>query len=355
LYYGDNLEVMQKFLPDDSVDLVYLDPPFATNRTHVFTLRDGRGEDIEARAVAFQDKWEWNLQAQESCERITCGPDAQFADAFRALQLALGPCALLAYLVHSGMRLHEVRRVLRPTGSLYLHCDYRTVHYMRLVCDALFGESGFRNEIIWHYTGGGRSKNYFSRKHDTILFYTMSDSYTFNVDAIRVPYKETSGYARAGIVSAAGRTYLPHPDGTPADDVWDIPIVNPMSRERTGYPTQKPLALLERIVTASSNESDLVLDPYCGSGTALAACAGHNRRWVGIDSSEIALTATRCRLESRFPGMSFEVVGEPLDLRRAAELLDENDVELLRQEREGVRGQVPCRSESTLFETSRGG
>jgi len=172
-------------------------------------------------------------------------------------------------------------RVLKKTGSFYYHCDWHASHYVKIMLDQVFGFNHFQNEIIWHYTGGGRSKSYFSRKHDSIFLYAKSDSYTFNVDAIRVPYKETSGYAQSGITSAAGKKYMPNPLGTPMDDVWDIPIINPLSKERLGYPTQKPLVLLERILNASSNPGDVVLDAFCGCGTALVAAQKLKRKWIG--------------------------------------------------------------------------
>jgi site-specific DNA-methyltransferase (adenine-specific) len=344
LYYGDNLQMLREAVPDAKVDLAYLDPPFATNRTHSFTFRDGHGDEIEARAIAFSDMWDWNAQAKSAYKRLTTKHGEELHAALAGLRTALASNSIMAYLVSVTERLCELHRVLKPTGSLYLHCDRRTAHYFRIICDALFGEGNFRNEIIWHYTGGGRAKRYFSRKHDAILFYTKSGDYTFNLDAIRQPYKETSGYARSGIVSAAGKKYMPHPDGTPADDVWDIPMVNPMSKERTGYPTQKPLALLERIVAVSSNESDIVLDPYCGSGTAALAAQKLGRKWIGIDSSEFAIVAARHRLEEEFPGLAFEVAGQPLDLRRALELLDEADAE------EEVDSEARGPSVSEMFE-----
>lgn len=186
--------------------------------------------------------------------------------------------------------------LLAPNGSLVLHLDQRAVHYAKVLLDRLLGEERFVNEIIWHYTGGGRSKSRFSNKHDTLLWYAAGPRPRFNVDAVRVPYAPTSRYASGGIVSKAGKRYLPHPDGTPVDDVWDIPIVNPMSRERAGYPTQKPLALLERLVAALTDPGDLVVDLFCGSGTTLVAAARLGRRWIGGDRSAAAIACARQRL-----------------------------------------------------------
>ncbi len=350
LYYGDNAEVLQRAVPDGKIDLVYLDPPFATNRLHSFVIRDRDGEEIEAQAVAFEDKWSWNAPAKEAYKRLTGQCGEKLHAALSGLRTILSSNGMMAYLVSITERLCELHRVLNPTGSLYLHCDRRTAHYFRIICDALFGEGNFRNEVVWHYTGGGRAKSYYSRKHDLILFYTKSSKHTFNLDAIREPYSETSGYARSGIRSAAGKRYMPHPGGTPADDVWEIPIVNPMARERTGYPTQKPTALLERIIAASSNEGDIVLDPCCGSGTTLVAAQGLGRSWIGIDSSELAITASRHRIEQEFPGIDFEVVGQPLDLKAALELLGDIDSETLGEEEEALERKAPGASHSEMFE-----
>ena len=188
-----------------------------------------------------------------------------------------------AFLCFMGVRMLEMKRVLREDGSIYLHCDPTAGHYLKELIDAVFGRKNFRNEIVWHYTGGGRSKTYFSRKHDTILLYSKGQRYTLNVDEIRVPYKETSGYAESGITAKSGKKYFPNPKGTPIDDVWDIPIINPLSKERTGYPTQKPIVLYERIIRASSNKSDIVLDPFCGCATTPVAAERLGRQWVGID------------------------------------------------------------------------
>ncbi len=239
----------------------------------------------------------------------------------------LGTNDVLAYLVMMTARLVELHRVLKPTGSLYLHCDPTASHYLKILLDAVFGSKNFRNEIVWHYTGGGRSKTYFSKKHDVIFWYSNGSSWTFNVDAIRVPYKETSGYAKSGIVSKAGKQYRPNPLGTPVDDVWDIPIINPLSKERLGYPTQKPLVLLERIIVASSNEGDIVLDPFCGCGTTVDAAHKLNRCWIGIDITYLAIDLIRKRLRHTYGDdieTSYEVMGIPRDLDGARALFSAN-------------------------------
>jgi DNA modification methylase len=246
LYHGDNLIVLRT-LDDASVDLIYADPPF----------NSGRGYG------AFSDVWE----------------------------------SLSAYLAFMTVRLVELHRVLSPTGSLYLHCDPTASHYLKIILDSIFGPMNFQNEIIWSYQTGGASKKRYARKHDVLLFYTKSGAFTFNSGAIREPRTEKS-LKRAQNPNGA-RISLTDTDKLPTD-VFQIPALNPMAVERLGYPTQKPLALLERIIQASSNPGDLILDPFCGCGTAVAAAEKLGRRWMGIDSSAqaIALTRQRMGLES---------------------------------------------------------
>ncbi len=240
-------------LAEQSFRLIYLDPPFLTGREQIGT-REG---------FSYDDRWDGELDS---------------------------------YLPWLKNRLQALYGLLLPDGSLILHLDYRVSHYARVILDEIFGRRGFINEIIWHYTGGGRSKRRFSCKHDTLLWYSRSEKPVFNIDAVRVPYKETSGYAKGGIMSASGRKYMPDPRGTPVDDVWDIPIINPMANERVGYPTQKPLALLDRLILALSDQGDLVGDFCCGSGTTLVSAQTLKRRWVGGDISEAAVKCASERL-----------------------------------------------------------
>ncbi len=251
LHLGDNLPYMAA-MPAESVRLVYADPPFGTNSARV------------AVGGEYADTW---------------------AD----------PAAYIAWL---RPRVEAMHRLLTPDGTLYLHLDRRNVHHARLLLDTIYGAHNFQNEIIWHYTGGGRGGRWFPHKHDNILVYHKGPGYIFNADLLREPYAPSSGYARAGIRARSGKHYTPHPDGKLMDDVWRIPIVNPLSRERTGYPTQKPEALLRRIVLASTNRGDLVLDPFCGSGTTAVVAQLTGRAWVAIDSSPSAIEITRARLEN---------------------------------------------------------
>jgi DNA modification methylase len=254
LILGDNLKVLKALVDDPNVrgkiKLVYIDPPFATKRDFM--------KDSEK---AYADK-------------------------------VVGS----AFIEFTRKRIILLKELLAPDGTIIVHLDQKKGHYIKLVLDEVFGENNFLNEIIWHYTGGGRSTNYFSRKHDSLFWYGKSDSHTFNIDAIRTPYKETSGYAKSGIKAASGKVYMPHPDGTPSDDVWDIPIINPLSHERLGYPTQKPEALLERIIAGLTNPGDLVLDAFAGSGTTLAVAEKLNRKWIGIDCGKLSIYTIQSRM-----------------------------------------------------------
>ncbi len=241
-------------LPQNAFRLIYLDPPFLTGREQV-------GANSEWR---YNDSWKGHLDE---------------------------------YLPWLKKRIEALYPLLMDNGSFVLHLDWRTSHYARVILDEVFGYQGFMNEIIWHYTGGGRSRNRFSCKHDTLLWYSRGKKPVFNIDSIRVPYKKTSGYAKGGIKAASGKRYMPDPKGTPVDDVWDIPIINPMSKERVGYPTQKPLFLLERIISALSCEGDLVGDFCFGSGSTLVAAETLNRKWIGADISESAVNCFLQRIK----------------------------------------------------------
>ena len=260
LIWGDNLHVMRQ-IPSNSIDLIYIDPPFFSGRQYNVMWGDAN----EMRS--FNDIWEDGMPG---------------------------------YLIWLNARLYEMKRLLKPTGSIYVHCDWHASHYIKVEMDKIFGHDNFRNEVVWHYTGGGRSKRYFSRKHDSILLYARSNERsTFNIDSIRVPYKETSGYAQGGITARSGKHYAPHPDGTPVDDVWDLPIINPLAKERIGYPTQKPEALLERIIKASSDEGDVVADLFLGGGTTDAVAQRLGRHFVGCDQSRVAIAVTAERLKQQ--------------------------------------------------------
>ena len=288
LFHGDNRELLSSLLhgpmrnvieAHGGIKLIYIDPPFDVGMDFTAPLavlsepsesdeipgeqKGKRGKRPPLRTLAYSDIW------------------GQGADSFLCM-------------LHE--RLLLMRDLLADDGSLYVHCDWRTAAHLRLVLDEIFGAARFLGDIAWHYTGGGRSSRYFSRKHDRILHYAKTDRWIFNVDAIRVPYTPTSGYAKGGITSAAGKHYTPNPLGTPVDDVWRIPMINPLAKERLDYPTQKPEALLERIIKASSREGDLVADFFCGSGTSLAVAHKLGRKWIGADAGPLAIHTCRKRL-----------------------------------------------------------
>ena len=241
-------------------DLIYMDPPFCSGANYTQTITiDGIKHNVNG-----------------------------FGDIFTVDD----------YLQFIYERIVLLKTVLRKTGSIFVHCDYQQSHNIRAILDEVFGAKQFRNEIIWHYTGGGRSKKYFSRKHDSIFWYSHGDAWTFNTEPIRVPYKATSGFAKGGITSKSGKKYLPNPKGTLPDDTWNIPILNPLAKERTGYPTQKPLPLLERIVLACSNPGDRILDPFMGSGTTGIAAVKNEREFVGLDQNWNSIHLMRRRLLS---------------------------------------------------------
>lgn len=260
------------------IRLIYCDPPFAVGSD--FTMpaplshagMEKRHKKNPLQMLAYSDQW---------------------------------PGGINGFLSMMYERLLLMRELLAPEGSIYLHCDWRTAPYLRLIMDEIFGQDRFLGDIVWHYTGGGRSKRWFSRKHDRILHYAASDTWYFNPDAVRIPYKKTSGYAKGGITSAAGKHYSPHPLGTPPDDVWDIPMINPLAKERCGYPTQKPESLLERIILASTKPGDLIADFFCGSGTTAICAQKLGRPWIAVDSGALAVHTARKRLRAK--GASFAV------------------------------------------------
>lgn len=291
IYWGDNLQVMSHLLKEfrGKVDLVYIDPPFDSG-------------------AAYKKKIELRKPEQNNPkESITRGrlffEEKQYGDIW----------AKDEYLQFIYERLIVIRELLSENGVLYAHCDWHKSQYIRSILDEIFGIRNFINEIIWHYTGGGRSKNYFSKKHDTIFVYSKSGSYIFNADDIRVPYKPTSGFAKGGIVSKSGKKFMPNPLGTIPDDVWDIPIINPLSSERLDYPTQKPEALLERIIRASTNPGSLVLDCFMGAGTTQAVAMKLGRRFIGADINLGAIETTIKRLVKIINGKERESRTPPDD------------------------------------------
>lgn len=382
LYYGDNLDILRRYIKDQTIDLIYLDPPFNSNVTYNVLFGEQNGSQAAAQIKAFEDTWQWDQESARAYEEVVeaGGPVSRAMQAFRTF---LGHSNMLAYLAMMAPRLLELNRVLKPTGSIYLHCDPTASHYLKMLTDATFGAVNFKNEIIWQRAlAKALASRALPNNHDIILCYQKTPEAFYNADAMFQPYDEANldaktagkyyhrdesgrryqldnlinpnpdrpnltyeflGVTRvwrwtkermheaydAGLVvqTAPGRVprlkrYLDEQRGRPISDVWtDIPPINSMARERLGYPTQKPEALLERIIKASSSEGDLVLDPFCGCGTTISVAERLNRRWIGIDVTHLAVALIKHRLHDAFSGKAaYEVVGEPVSLPDARAL-----------------------------------
>lgn len=387
LFYGDNLDILRRDIADESVDLIYLDPPFNSNRSYNVLFKSRSGDDAQAQVEAFDDTWTWSQQAEALyTQMIQGGAPTQVADALEAMRRLLGDNDVLAYLVMMAARLVELHRVLKPTGSLYLHCDPTASHYLKIVLDAIFGPERFLSEVVWQRTATkGDAKRKWGAVHDVLLAYTRGPDYTFSPvyldpdDAYlgrfslddhdgRGPYRlapldspnprpnltyEYKGFtppAKGWRVSRdvmeqldaesrlafpksstgriARKHYLQEQEGRKAGDVWTgISPLQAVGAERLGYPTQKPLALLERIITASSNPGDLVLDPFCGCGTTVDAAQKLGRRWIGIDVTYLAIDLIDKRLRHTYGddiAKTYTLHGIPHDLDGARALFAAN-------------------------------
>ena len=384
LYYGDNLDVLRQHVSDESVDLVYLDPPFNSNATYNVLFKERSGEESPAQIKAFTDTWEWTQEAERTYEQeiiTNSGTPANVKEMVSAFRQFIGSNAMMAYLVMMTPRLVELRRVLKPTGSVYLHCDPTASHYLRVLMDSIFGAACFRNEVVWKRTSAHSDARRFGRVHDVLLFYTRDSNAVWNETFQPFDddyaeqyyrYKDPDGRRwMSGDLSAAGlqgggyeyewkgvtrvwrvplstmerlddqgrvfytrngvarrKRYLDESPGMRMQDVWmDIEALRSWHRERLGYPTQKPQALLERIIQASSNEGDVILDPFCGCGTAIAAGERLKRKWIGIDVTHLAVALMKNRLKTSFhlaPGRDYQVVGEPVDANSARALAQQD-------------------------------
>lgn len=385
LYYGDNLSVLRESVADESVDLIYLDPPFNSNASYNVLFKAPSGERSQAQIEAFDDTWHWNESAERAFDEVLTGKNSDAAIMLKAMRAALGENDMMAYLAMMAVRLIELHRVLKATGSLYLHCDPTASHYLKILLDAVFGVRNYRNEITWKRRVGMSSaiheSNRFGTCTDIILLYSKTDNNVFHpqynredqdyqryinerftmVDESGRRFQATSlvnpaprpnlryeykGYApppNGWMISKEkmaqwdkeGRIYFPKEKdgrlrrksfadelrGMPIQNLWtDIPEINSRAAERLGYPTQKPVALLERILSASSNEGDVVLDPFCGCGTTVHAAQKLGRQWIGIDITHLAVALIERRLKDAFPGIRFEVFGVPRDAAGAADL-----------------------------------
>ncbi len=385
LYYGDNLEILRnrEYFPDECVDLIYLDPPFNSNRNYNVLFKSESGADSEAQITAFEDTWHWGETAEATYDDLIVNAPHKVSTGIKALMDLIERNQMMAYLVMMTARLVELHRVLKSTGSLYLHCDPTASHYLKIVLDTIFDPLCFKNEIIWKRTSAHNDANRFGKIHDVILFYSKSDSPTwiniyqpYDDEYIEKYYRYHDEDGRKWMsdnLSAAGlsgggyeyewngivrvwrcpistmqhlhndgrlyytkngiarrKRYLDESKGQLTNDLWtDIEALRSWHRERLGYPTQKPEALLERIIRASSNEGDVVLDPFCGCGTAIVAAQKPeiNRRWIGIDITHLAIALQKYRLQAMFglvSGTDYEVIGEPATVDGARELAQDS-------------------------------
>jgi DNA modification methylase len=386
LFYGDNLSILREKVADESVDLIYLDPPFNSKQDYNVIFRERGGKRSTSQELVFGDTWEWSPKADEVCKELIEG-GGPLSEVIRAFRTFLGTSDMMAYLTMMAPRLRELHRVLKPTGSLYLHCDPTASHYLKMLMDAVFGPQFFRNEIIWKRTTAHSSAKRFAPVHDVLLYFSKTKACTWNPARIAYSQDYLDKYYRfddgdghlywradlcaAGVrhgesgkpwrgidpgakgmhwkftisklqeLDAEGRIYWPKRGTVPqykryrkelkgkaVADIWDdIDRINPVGGERLGYPTQKPAALLDRIIRASSNEGDLVLDPFCGCGTAVEVAETLRRRWIGIDVTHLATAIIKQRLASAF-GLSVfksvKVIGEPVNPAEAEALARED-------------------------------
>jgi len=381
LYYGDNLDILQRYLKDESVDLVYLDPPFNSNATYNVLFKEKNGSEAASQIRAFDDTWTWGQDDEAVFTEIQIA-GGRVADCLGAFRMFLGPCDMLAYLVMMAPRLVELHRVLKPTGSIYLHCDPSASHYLKMLMDAIFGPNNFLNEIIWQKIRVAKAQSaHFPKLQDVILFYGKSSEVKFWPQYLSQDEAYTRKYytntesttgrryqlisfiqggqgparrfgdrmiapppgkhwiwtqERIDAAMAQGLLVFTDPDkprlkkyleeyrGRNVGTIWtDIYPVNAVAAERLGYPTQKPVALLERIISSSCPEGGIVLDPFCGCGTTIAAAQALKRNWIGIDITHLAITLIKTRLKDSFgAAATYKVLGEPVSVPDAERLAE---------------------------------
>ncbi len=386
LFYGDNLDILKKSIKDSSIDLIYLDPPFQSGRDYniIFKPESNGLKGATSQIKTFEDTWNWGAEAEREYIELLMGtlttdpPSQKLIDFMKAMRNYLAECPLMAYLCMMAPRLLEMKRVLKPTGSIYLHCDPTASHYLKLLMDGVFGTGSYRNEITWKRSFAHNDSKRYGANVDIILFYTKTLSYTWNPiytlhnaeyiarfrqtdidgrlwtdDSLSAKglsgggytyeYKGTTSLWRVPLetmqrldtanklhfTNKGGirmKRYLDENKGTPLQCLWDdIPPINSQARERMGYPTQKPEALLERIIKASSNEGDIVLDPFCGCGTTIAAAEKQKRKWIGIDITYLSIDVIKKRLEKNelVEKVDFKVNGVPNDVLSATKLAEQ--------------------------------
>ena len=390
LYYGDNLEILRnlEYFADVCVDLIYLDPPFNSNRNYNVLFKAESGADSEAQITAFEDTWHWGEIAEDTYRDLITDAPEKVSTAIEALLNLIDRNQMMAYLVMMTARLVELHRVLKPTGSLYLHCDPTASHYLKIVLDTIFGFENFRNEIVWKRTSAHNDAKRFGKIHDVLFYYSKDvkkvyfepvyvayseeylrsefkqdeDGRWYKLEDLTAPYRGGGGGRfefhgrlpgptrmwskneqameqlwKEGLIQTGKdetpllrglKTYLDDKKGMPVQDWWDdILRVGNTAKERLGYPTQKPVALLERIIRASSNEGAVVLDPFCGCGTAIAAAHKLGRKWIGIDITHLSIALQKYRLQDMFElvsGTDYEVIGEPATVDAATALAQDS-------------------------------
>ncbi|MBU1626498.1 restriction endonuclease [bacterium] len=336
LYYGDNLHILKEHIPDNSIDLIYLDPPFNSKADYNILFKEPSGELSHAQITAFEDTWHWTIEVENTFEEIqkTAARDiVGMMQGFR--DYVIGKNDLMAYLTMMCIRLIELKRVLKDTGSLYLHCDPTASHYLKIVMDTIFGKKNFRNEIIWCYKRWPAKQKNFQKMHDIILRFSKTNDVVWNQlydDFTDQTKKRIKGGKKIfTFIDEFGKKKIRPTDeqslGVPMCDYWNIHVIAGQAKERLGYPTQKPEALLERIIKASSNEGNVVLDPFCGCGTTIAASQKLNRKWIGIDITHLAINLMKHRLRDMHnlePKSDYNVIGEPEDFSGAIELANSN-------------------------------
>lgn len=414
LYYGNNLPILRDYVKDETVDLIYLDPPFNSKRTYNVLFAHEDGKEAEAQIAAFGDTWHWSEKVEAHYGTLTRDSAYHITQMIEALRSFIGTNQMMAYLVMMAVRLIELHRVLKPTGSLYLHCDPTASHYLKILLDTIFGAQGFRTEIVWKRTSAHSNTKQGAKQpgaiHDVIFFYSKSNDWVWNPQYTEYDkryvernyrHKDTNGrlyradnltaakaggdvsylwhvkrqlpngeweadldgdhknpvdgYEYKGVPPYNGRywaysqenmrkfaiedrlyyassgmpnykRYLDEMPGVHIQDLWlDIPPLSGQAAERLGYPTQKPTELLKRIIEASSNEGDVVLDPFCGCGTTISAAQQLDRKWIGIDITTLATGLIKRRLKNEFPDATYDVIGLPTTVHGARELAKQKD------------------------------
>lgn len=379
LYFGDNLEILRHHIKDETIDLIYLDPPFNSKRGYNLLFKSHNGYDSDAQITAFEDSWQWGEEAEKEFSELLHQPNTNVSEMIQSLRRFLKESDMFAYLVMMANRLLELHRVLKPTGSLYLHCDPTASHYLKIVLDTVFGAINYQNEIIWKRTSSHSDSKRYPKITDTILFYTKSQNFTWNKlfgeydetylkthynsldnegrrfqygdlvkpkgsvgyfytllgcppppNGWRMPETRAEQWINEGRVEIPPtgnvpryKRYLDEMEGTVIPNLWtDISPINSQGKDSLGYPTQKPVELLERIIKASSNKGDDVLDPFCGCGTAVHAAQSLGREWIGIDITHLAISLIEKRMKNAFPNITFDIHGTPKDLDGARDLAE---------------------------------